>query len=475
MRRLVGLAIVGLATLAPNWALGDDQTIAQDILQKLQTEKQEGHLKGFGIDLQVEDGTVILKGNVASKEQQQLVLGIAEKVDGVEAVVNELEIKPTAKKPTVVKAVETRESSPATKPVETRAPTPATKPVETRAPTPAAKPGLFNSMASGLAKSMSSKSSLSNPSKAKPSPSHKPEAKLVAHTSQEPSPVNPVNLEKDKPRGECVARTNPEPTQTTATRSANEIVQQIAGRLQKEKQAGSLRGFNVDLQCDNGTLWVSGHVTSQEQHALVIDIARRTAGVKQVVNDLKIGAPNATLAGHTAESIPVAEGTGVARPNATRIAPVEALGAQPIQLPGNLKLVPIQPIGQPGQFGQPVQPSRGQTPLAFAPSHANHLTATAQPGPVAMNAGAQPMPAQMPGPNVGIAPARYDHPNLPGYSWPSYASHPNYAAVSYPKQYSASAWPYIGPFYPYPQVPLGWRKVTLQWDDGWWFLDFKDK
>ena len=33
---------------------------------------------------------------------------------------------------------------------------------------------------------------------------------------------------------------------------------------------------------------------------------------------------------------------------------------------------------------------------------------------------------------------------------------------------------YIGPFYPYPQVPLGWRKVTLEWDDGWWFLDFKD-
>jgi len=23
-------------------------------------------------------------------------------------------------------------------------------------------------------------------------------------------------------------------------------------------------------------------------------------------------------------------------------------------------------------------------------------------------------------------------------------------------------------------VPLGWRKVTLEWDDGWWMLDFKD-
>ncbi len=68
-----------------------------------------------------------------------------------------------------------------------------------------------------------------------------------------------------------------------------------------------------------------------------------------------------------------------------------------------------------------------------------------------------------------------DSANLPGYAWPAYAAHPNYGAVSYPKQYSPSAWPYIGPFYPYPQVPLGWRKVALEWDDGWWYLDFDDK
>jgi hypothetical protein len=75
----------------------------------------------------------------------------------------------------------------------------------------------------------------------------------------------------------------------------------------------------------------------------------------------------------------------------------------------------------------------------------------------------------------GVAPARYDQPCLPNYAWPSYAAYPNYAAVTYPKQYSPTAWPYIGPFYPYPQVPMGWRKVTLQWDDGWWFLDFRDE
>ena len=70
--------------------------------------------------------------------------------------------------------------------------------------------------------------------------------------------------------------------------------------------------------------------------------------------------------------------------------------------------------------------------------------------------------------------ARYDQPALPAYAWPPYASHPNYAALTYPRQYSPTAWPFIGPFYPYPQVPLGWRKVTLEWHDGWWNLDFDD-
>lgn len=86
----------------------------------------------------------------------------------------------------------------------------------------------------------------------------------------------------------------------------------------------------------------------------------------------------------------------------------------------------------------------------------------------------RPHPAYATGAGRGVARASYDQPNLPGYAWPSYAAHPNYAALTYPKQYSPTAWPFIGPFYPYPQVPLGWRKVTLEWDDGWWMLDFKD-
>jgi hypothetical protein len=75
----------------------------------------------------------------------------------------------------------------------------------------------------------------------------------------------------------------------------------------------------------------------------------------------------------------------------------------------------------------------------------------------------------------GANPPAYDQPHMPNYAWPSYAAYPNYSALTYPQQYSPTAWPYIGPFYPYPQVPLGWRKVALEWDDGWWFLDFYDR
>ncbi|MCA9269241.1 MAG: hypothetical protein KDA41_12255, partial [Planctomycetales bacterium] len=131
------------------------------------------------------------------------------------------------------------------------------------------------------------------------------------------------------------------------------------------------------------------------------------------------------------------------------------------------------PSSLPGSPAQAPQP-RGIRPamLLAAPIAAPiQLVQGMQSQPQAM----QPSPQFIQGTGGGVMPARYDHPNMPGYAWPSYASSPNYAALQYPKQYSAHAWPYIGPFYPYPQVPLGWRKVTLSWDDGWWSLDFKDR
>ena len=161
-------------------------------------------------------------------------------------------------------------------------------------------------------------------------------------------------------------------------------------------------------------------------------------------------------------------------------APVQAVTAeleQPSPQP-----VPVQRAARPLPVAMLAPPAAG--PQQGAP--ARMVAMTQQPTPAMMGqpgtplpmgaapAGMAPVPAYAPNPGM-VAPARYDQPNLPNYSWPSYAAYPNYAAVTYPRQYSPTAWPYIGPFYPYPQVPLGWRKVTMEWDDGWWFLDFKDR
>jgi hypothetical protein len=42
--------------------------------------------------------------------------------------------------------------------------------------------------------------------------------------------------------------------------------------------------------------------------------------------------------------------------------------------------------------------------------------------------------------------------------------------VAYPQLYPYQSWPFIGPQYPFPKIPLGWRSVSLTWQDGhWWY------
>lgn len=61
-------------------------------------------------------------------------------------------------------------------------------------------------------------------------------------------------------------------------------------------------------------------------------------------------------------------------------------------------------------------------------------------------------------------------PPLPPYAWPTYAPYNNVSRVAYPEAYPYNAFPFIGPYYPFPKVPLGWRKVVLEWDDGHWYM-----
>ena len=91
MRRYVfRLTFLALAALGTSVVLGNDQQIAKTIVEKLSAEKKSGKLKGFNIELNVEEGTVWLSGRVSSDDQRTTALEIARRVKGVKQVVNDL-------------------------------------------------------------------------------------------------------------------------------------------------------------------------------------------------------------------------------------------------------------------------------------------------------------------------------------------------------------------------------------------------
>jgi hypothetical protein len=96
------------------------------------------------------------------------------------------------------------------------------------------------------------------------------------------------------------------------------------------------------------------------------------------------------------------------------------------------------------------------------------LAAPVPPTPLAPSFGpvVEPAPVGLPG---QISPDM-QAPPLPPYAWPTYAPYNNASRIGYPQAYPYNAFPFIGPYYPFPKVPLGWRKVTLEWSDGHWYL-----
>ena len=195
------------------------------------------------------------------------------------------------------------------------------------------------------------------------------------------------------------------------------VAQQIGDTL-----AGvGLVGYDIEIRFNAGTATLIGDVATMQQRQAAGSSVSQIPGVKNVNNQLRVGGPVSQTA-FNPQSAPMAG-------------------------------VPPQFAQQPQQYAPQMMPA-GYT----------------QPG-MAMD------PSMMPSP-MGYAPTSFNNPQLPGHAWPAYAQYPNSAAVTYPTQYSASAFPYIGPFYPYPQVPMGWREVSLEWDDGYWQLNFnkeKDK
>jgi hypothetical protein len=103
-------------------------------------------------------------------------------------------------------------------------------------------------------------------------------------------------------------------------------------------------------------------------------------------------------------------------------------------------------------------------------------TTNAQGGPETLGAPAPYGPAVgAPGaidpvPLNGPAFSALNPPHMPPYAWPTYAPYNNYSRVAYPNEYPQQAFPYIGPMYPFPKVPLGYRAIKLEWEDGhWWY------
>ena len=229
-------------------------------------------------------------------------------------------------------------------------------------------------------------------------------------------------------------------------REDQEAAQQIATIL---RDSGRMKDYSVGVKYKEGTVWMSGRVSSNQQMQAALGVVSDIEGIEQIVNNMSVGRGKQPAA---------------ARRVSHTSAALNAAPAGQMQAPMNYGMQ-AGPMG-PGMQGGPMGPGMQGGPVA--PAGYNHLARQA-----ARNACPPTMYA--PAGGGGGNPPAYDQPHMPNYAWPSYASYPNYSALTYPQQYSPTAWPYIGPFYPYPQVPLGWRKVALEWDDGWWFLDFYDR
>src|ERR1019366_2473186 len=186
-----------------------------------------------------------------------------------------------------------------------------------------------------------------------------------------------------------------------------EPMAQVIARCLRE--SGQLSRYRVNVTAQGGMVDLMGEVTDESQRQTVIRLVRSMPGVLVVRDWLQV------------------------RPDLSVIQ-AQAPLLQPLPMP--------QPLPGPGPQGQSASERiDGQLP---------------EPAPIFQ---------APPGPNPTM-----QAPPMPPYAWPTYAPYNNYSRVAYPNSYAYDQFPFIGPMYPFPKVPLGWRSVTLTWEDGnWWF------
>jgi BON domain len=217
----------------------------------------------------------------------------------------------------------------------------------------------------------------------------------------------------------------------TASAAMAQGTSPTANQMTADAVAGSLRasrnieGYRIEIQAQGGYVTLSGQLANPAQKAEVIGRARRVSGVRGVIDQLQV---------------------------------IGESGILPVQYQPNLAMG-FGLHGRGNNYGGDVV-------------YGGSAGSTGAPG--AGGAAAAPDGSPVPeGPAGSMGGTQASMPGYPNYAWPSYAPYPNFSAVGYPTAYPWQAWPNIGPFYPYPEVPLDWRAVTLRWDDGIWWLDFK--
>lgn len=439
MRRFITALAITIAVLWPicvSAEVQDNDQVAHKIHDLL---KASGRMSGSSFVIKCQDGTACLEGRVSSEEQKALALKLTGQVPEINEVVDHLRVESSKKAANpVVRLLSTPFSKPAADEADDEAPQPVVVKKESTLTSWFKKPSVQ------VAKSP------------------RPQTKAIATNdavvvARDTDLVYPEAIEEQKP-----------------AKSNNILVQQAANLRQVFSRGNTplaeSRVMPVSNQEPRPMTTRSGECAACQGNT-----ARSTPAPRMAQVSNKKYRSTATRANNTVQARPttagkvrmvpmieLADGSLVPVDQAQRAALAEPTAGQRVTTASRTRSIPNSRSRQSVARKQEVI----EGPFDAAPAPVGPVPS----GPV--NGG--PLPSYVPGTAVGVAPAYYDQPHMPNYSWPSYAAHPNYAGVTYPRQYSPTAWPYIGPFYPYPQVPLGWRKVTLEWDDGWWFLDFDD-
>jgi BON domain len=235
-------------------------------------------------------------------------------------------------------------------------------------------------------------------------------------------------------------------TQAQAPSNNQATAEAVASTL---RSSANLSPYRIEIETRDGVATLTGTVETLDQKAEAIGRAQAVPGITGVIDRINVGRDSRVQPAQ----YQVAMGSH-------RMAGGPMGGGDIIYGPGDGP----NPLA-PGMYGPGGGVGGGGVPLG---------PGMAGPGMGGPAMGGAMMDGPMPeGPAGAPGATAAPMPGSPNYAWPSYAPYPNFSAVGYPTAYPWQAWPNIGPFYPYPEVPLDWRAVTLRWDDGIWWLDFK--